>query len=149
MSYLLTQNKDGISAWNLSRQLGVSYNTAWSVKHKLMQVMLERERNQPLSGRIEMDDTYWGGEVRGGKRGWGSTNKTPFIEAIETTEDYQPIRMKMHKVKGFWKEVIKHWSEQQLNKGSYIVSDGLGTFNGLDAAGFEHEAIVTGGGVKV
>jgi Transposase zinc-ribbon domain len=39
-SYLLTQNKGGISGLNLSRQLGVSYNTAWSVKQKLMQVML-------------------------------------------------------------------------------------------------------------
>jgi hypothetical protein len=78
-SYLLTQNKDGISALNLSRQLGVSYNTAWSVKHKLMQVMLERERNQPLSGRVELDDAYWGGARHGGKRGRGSENKTPFV----------------------------------------------------------------------
>ncbi len=37
--YLVTQTKNGISALELRRQLGVSYNTAWSVKHKLMQVM--------------------------------------------------------------------------------------------------------------
>ena len=34
--YLMTQTKDGISALELSRQLSVSYNTAWKVKHKLM-----------------------------------------------------------------------------------------------------------------
>ncbi len=71
-SYLLTQHKNGLSALTLSRQLGVSHHTAWSVKHKLMQVMLERERSQPLSGRVEMDDAYWGGEKQGGKRGRGS-----------------------------------------------------------------------------
>ena len=35
--YLLTQSKNGLSAMALGRQLGVSYNTAWSLKHKLMQ----------------------------------------------------------------------------------------------------------------
>ena len=32
--YLMTQTKNGISALELSRQLAVSYNTAWKVKHK-------------------------------------------------------------------------------------------------------------------
>jgi transposase-like protein len=147
-SYLLTQNKTGISALNLSRQLGVSYNTAWSVKHKLMQVMLERERGRPLPGRIELDDAYWGGERHGGKRGRGSENKTPFVGAVATTEAGQPVRMKLHRVKGFRKKEIKRWSQQQLDKGSHVATDGLGTFKGLEEAGIEHEAIVTGGGPR-
>ena len=48
-----------------------------------------------------MDDAYWGGEKSGVKRGRGSENKTPFVAVVETTEEGQPIRMKMHKVKGF------------------------------------------------
>jgi hypothetical protein len=32
--YLLTQSKNGVPALSLMRQLGVSYNTAWMVKHK-------------------------------------------------------------------------------------------------------------------
>jgi hypothetical protein len=40
--FLMTQSKNGISALELSRQLGVSYNAVWRMKHKLMQVMLER-----------------------------------------------------------------------------------------------------------
>lgn len=147
-SYLLTQNKTGISALNLSRQLGVSYNTAWSVKHKLMQVMLERERNQPLSGRIELDDAYWGGEKHGGKRGRGSENKTPFVAAVATTEAGRPVRMKLHRVKGFRQKEIKRWSQQQIVKSSQVVTDGLGAFKGLDDAGIGHEAIVTGGGLQ-
>ena len=39
--FLLTQSKNGISALELSKQLGISYNAAWRTKHKLMQVMLE------------------------------------------------------------------------------------------------------------
>ena len=65
--YLMTQTKNGISALELSRQLGVSYNTAWSLKHKLMQVMKERDDTRPLGGSVQLDDAYWGGERRGGQ----------------------------------------------------------------------------------
>lgn len=48
--YLLTQSKNGISAMDLARQLGVCYNSAWLMKHKLMQAMLEREQGRKLTG---------------------------------------------------------------------------------------------------
>jgi transposase-like protein len=44
--YLLTQHKNGISVLALWRQLGVSYNTAWLLKHKLMQAMVERDSDR-------------------------------------------------------------------------------------------------------
>ncbi len=49
--YLITQEKNGISALELSRQLGISYNAAWRMKHKLMQAMKERDDETPLSAR--------------------------------------------------------------------------------------------------
>ena len=58
--YLMTQTKNGISALELSRQLAVSYNTAWKVKHKLMQVMKERDDTRSLGGWVQLDDAYWG-----------------------------------------------------------------------------------------
>jgi hypothetical protein len=70
----------------------VNYNTAWTIKHKLMQVMMERERGKTLSGRIEMDDAYLGGE-KAGKRGRGSPNKVPFVAAVETAQDGRPMKI--------------------------------------------------------
>ncbi|MCU7880409.1 MAG: hypothetical protein KZQ66_07145 [Candidatus Thiodiazotropha sp. (ex Lucinoma aequizonata)] len=61
--FLVTQTKNGISALELMRHLGVSYGTAWSIKHKLMQVMKGREDGQLLDGIIQMDDAYWGGRT--------------------------------------------------------------------------------------
>jgi transposase-like protein len=145
-SYLITETKAGISAMNLYQKLGVSYNTALFLKHKLMQAMLEQERKEPLSGRIEADDAYWGGELSNDKRGRGSPNKTPFIAAVETTAEGHPLRIKLHKVKGFRKPVLKQWAKQNLREKSRVVTDGLRGFNGLDEAGFEHQVIVTGGG---
>ena len=67
------------------RHLGVCYKTAWLIKHKLMEVMREREDSRVLDGRVEIDDAYLGGERSGGKGGRGSENKVPFIAAVQTT----------------------------------------------------------------
>ena len=56
--HLITQSKTGLSALELKRQIGVSYNTAWSMKQKIMQVMKERDDSHPLSGVIQLDDVY-------------------------------------------------------------------------------------------
>jgi transposase-like protein len=93
--YHLTQGKSGLSSLDLARRLGVSHYTAWKIQHKLMQVMLERDQDKPLTGeRIEVDDAYIGGERSGGKRGRGSAGKTPFVAAVETTAEGKPVRVK-------------------------------------------------------
>jgi len=59
--HLITQAKSGLSSLERSRQLGISQNSAWLMKHKLMQAMLERDGARPLAGRVQLDDAYWGG----------------------------------------------------------------------------------------
>jgi hypothetical protein len=80
----LTQSKQGISSIELGRRLGVTQTTAWQIKHKLAQVMLERDASKQLTGRIEIDDASAGGERTGGKRGRGAQGNTPFAAAVET-----------------------------------------------------------------
>jgi transposase-like protein len=92
--YHITQTKQGISSIELGRRLGVTQTTAWKVKHKLKQVMLERDASKQLTGRVEIDDAYLGGERSGGKRGRGAAGKTPFVAAVETTPDGKPVRIK-------------------------------------------------------
>ena len=145
--YLLRQNKNGISALSLRRQLGVSYNTAWLLQHKLMQAMVERDQDRRLRGRVQMDDAYWGGERHGGRRGRGSPGKTPFVAAVQCSPEGHPIAMRMDVVSGFRKSVLLAWAERGLVPGSAVVSDGLGCFPAVVAAGCAHTAIPTGGGV--
>ena len=144
--HLITQAKTGISALSLRRQLGISYNTAWSIKHKLMQVMKERDDSQPLSGIIQLDDVYWGGEQRGGKRGRGSPNKTAFVAAVSVNEKGHPMAMAMNVVDGFRSKEIAKWAQRHLCADSVVVSDGLACFAAVSEAGCQHTAIVTGGG---
>ena len=88
-TYLVTQNKNNISALSLKRHLGVSYTTAWRVKHKLLEAMRRRESRRLLEGVVFADDAVLGGE-HAGKPGRGSENKWPFMAAVELDETATP-----------------------------------------------------------
>tara|TARA_B110000046_G_scaffold179924_1_gene209861 strand:- start:105 stop:1046 length:942 start_codon:yes stop_codon:yes gene_type:complete len=140
--YLMTQSKNGISQLELSRQVGVSINTAALIYHKIAQTMLERDNDKPLSGDIEADDAYWGG-VKRGKRGRGSLNKTPFVAAVEK-QDGKPQRIKLSVVEGFTNKSIRHWASRSLEKGSHVRTDGLACFRMIAKAGCTHQALIVG-----
>lgn len=144
--YLITQSKDGISSLNLARTIGISANAALRMKHKLQHVMKKREEDQPLSGFIQIDDSYLGGKSRGGKRGRGASGKTPFVAAVATDEEGHPLQMRFSQVESFSIHEISRWAEKHLAPGSIVVSDGYRCFTGVKNAGCFHQSIITGGG---
>lgn len=81
MWYVVNQ-KNGVSALGLQKALGLgSYQTAWAWLHKLRRAMVRPGRDK-LSGVVEMDETFIGGE-RSGKRGRGAEGKTLVLIAAE------------------------------------------------------------------
>ena len=138
--YLMTHTKNGVSALELS----VSYNTAWQVRHKLMQVMKERDDTRPLGGWVPLDDAYWGRQCRGGKTGRGAPGKTPFVAGVELNREGRPVRMRLSRVGGFRSEQSAAWA--RLEPGTVVVSDGLGGFAAVKRPGGFHHPFVTGGG---
>jgi len=143
--HLLTQAKNNVSALELMRHLGVCYKTAWLMKHKLMEVMRQREDSRVLDGRVEIDDAYLGGERSGGKCGRGSENKVPFIAAVQTTPEGHPLYACFAK-QPFTSEAVAIWAAKSLATSAHVVSDGLWCFRGVKIIGADHEPIVTGSG---
>lgn len=142
--YFLTQTKNNVSALELKRLIGVCYRTAWRVKHKLLQVMGEREESTVLSGRVEVDDAYLGGEHPGGKAGRGSENKVPFVAAVETNDQGHPLRAVFAPVESFSSSEIALWARCWLAPSATVVSDGLACFRAVTEAGCTHEPQIVG-----
>ncbi len=144
--YLVTQSKNAISALSLRRQIGVSYPTAWLVKHKLMDVMAEVEDDRQLDGRIELDDAVLGGE-RPGHRGISGPNKVSFMAAVSTTDDGRPRYVKLTPLPNVSTASVGAWSDRALADTSKVVSDGLPAIRKAMADyRIEHTPIVTGSG---
>ncbi len=142
----ITQSKQGISSIELGRRLGVRQKTAWSIKHKLQQVMLERDARKRLTGRVEIDDAYLGGERTGGKRGRGAAGKTPFVAAVQTTQTGKPVSIKLRRVDGFTGEALTAFAKKSLDPACQVVSDGLSCFNAVKQIRCAHQVIKTGSG---
>lgn len=142
--YFLTQTKNNVSALELMRLVGVCYRTAWRLKHKILEVMAERESIRVLEGRVEVDDAYLGGAHPGGKRGRGSPNKVPFIAAVSTSEQGGPLYAIFSKVKTFGREDVRVWATAHLAAASIVVSDGLDCFSAVKAVGAFHQPSVVG-----
>jgi Zn ribbon nucleic-acid-binding protein len=141
---LLSQAKNNVAALELRRQLGVSYPTAWLMKHKIMESMRQREEGRQLSGRVEMDDAYLGGERSGGKPGRGSENKVPFVVALQTVGGGAPHLLCMAQLP-FRRTAIAEFAAAHLVRPLTVVSDGLDCFRETAQHGV-HKRIVTGGG---
>lgn len=140
--YLLTQTKTGMSALELHRHLGVSYRTAWLVKHKLMAVMFEQERDRRLEGIVQIDDAFLGAERSGGKRGRGSENKGPLIAAVQTTGDGQAICARLDVLPDWKVPTVARWAVKALMPSTHVVSDGLASFVGVKSAACSDEPII-------
>lgn len=141
---LITQAKNGIAALELMRQLQVSYPTAWLIKHKIMEAMRISEVDRQLSGRVEMDDAYLGGQRSGGKTGRGSENKVPFVVAVQTTASGLIDRVCMAQLP-FRRSAIEGFVQAHTARPLTVVSDGLDCFEAASTAGV-HDRVITGGG---
>lgn len=143
--YLITQSKDGMASLNLARALGISYNASLRMKHKLQQAMKERDDNKPLHGLVLMDDAYWGGKKRDGKRGRGASGKMPFVAALAVTPKGHPLYLKLSHLTGFSKKEIHAWATKHLAQGTLVASDGLNCFPAVQEADCDHEPIPMNG----
>jgi transposase-like protein len=73
-TYLICEAKKGISALQIQRTLGIGgYKTAWHLCHRIRHAMMATT-SEPLTGTVEMDETYVGGKSHG-KRGRGAAGK--------------------------------------------------------------------------
>ena len=83
--YLLTSTRHGVAAMELQRQLGVTYKTAWRIADELRKHMANADDHGPLSGHVEIDETYVGGRKKKikGFTGRGAKGKTVVFGMLE------------------------------------------------------------------
>lgn len=79
--FLMSTSKNGVSAKEIQRQLGVTYKCAWRLQRQIRKLM-RPDKPKKLKGIVEIDDIYIGGKHRG-KRGRGAEGKTPLLGFVE------------------------------------------------------------------
>ena len=134
--YLAARDKRGISAVQLSRELEISYSSAWYLLHRLRSAMGQRDKDYILSGVIELDDAYFGAPKSNGKRGRG-TDKTSALTAVSLNEQGHPRFLKIQ-ISKLDTESVSSLAQQIIRPGSEIHSDALGSFRAALREAYVH-----------
>jgi transposase-like protein len=134
--YLMVTSKQGLSAKELQRQLGLgSYETAWSWLHKLRRCMVDPHRT-PLSGVVEVDET-WIGAHKAGIRGRGAKGKTVVACAVEKNGD-RLGRVRLAVIANCSEQKLLEFVKGKLKLESTVQTDGWQGYINLERSGFVH-----------
>lgn len=144
-AYVLSQAKNNVSSLELKRHLGVGYEAAWMLKHKLMEAMWLRERLRTLRGTVQLDEAFLGGKASG-RASLGRKGKVALLAAVATNELGKPTMVCLSKQPATGEDVVV-FTLNSIAQGAKIVSDGAPSFNYVRWQSLAaHEPIVTGSG---
>lgn len=137
--WYVTNQKQGISALGLQRLLGLgSYQTAWTWLHRLRRAMV-RPRRDRLSGTVEVDGTYIGGE-RPGKRGRGAAGKALVFVAVEEAEGGIG-RIRLQRVPDASADSLTAAVKANVEPGSIVRTDDWDGYARLEAGGYRRKIV--------
>lgn len=133
----ITSQKYGANALGLQRVLDLgSYHTAWEWLHRLRRAMVRPGRDR-LSGMVEVDETFIGGE-RPGKRGRGAENKALVVIAVEDKEELGFGRIRLCQVLDASSASLTPFIRDNVEPGSSVRTDGWKGYNHVSQCGYVH-----------
>ena len=132
--FLMASTRCGISAKQLERELGVTYKTAWRMFTQIRKLMTEGVN--PLTGQVEVDETYIGGK-RSGPRGRGAAGKTIVVGLTERKGNAIAKVVSDVKARTLLPMIAKHVT----NGNTTIFTDELGSYNQVAKLGYAHEVV--------
>jgi len=137
--WYVTNQKHGVSALGLQRALGLgSYRTTWTWLHKLRYAMVRPGRDR-LSGMVEVDETYIGGQ-KPGKRGRGAAGKALVLVAAQ--EDRNRIgRIRLRRVFDASAKSLEAAVQKCVEPGTVVRTDGWSGYSQLESLGYAHQVI--------
>lgn len=137
--YLMTATRNGVSAKELQRQLGVTYKCAWRIGHQIRNLMAARDAANnptPLSGHVEIDETYVGGKRKGKGHMGKKDHRTIVMGAVE-----RQGAIKATIVPNVQRKTLLPIVQATVKPGSTISTDELSSYRTLAKYGYEHGTV--------
>lgn len=134
--WLFATQKDGVSALSLQRSLEIgSYQTAWAMLHRLRSVLIRPGRER-LTGRVEVDETFIGGEEPGLRGGRQRGKKVLVGVAVEVHEPKGLGRCRMLVVPDASAASLHPFVAANVEPGAIVITDGWMGYAGIEDLGY-------------
>ncbi|GBU27175.1 hypothetical protein R84B8_00700 [Treponema sp. R8-4-B8] len=133
---IFLNDKKGVSACNLQRELGGSYRTSWRMLHQIRAAMGSDDSSKVFSKIVEVDETYVGGRPRiCASRQWKGTSKVPVIGIIEreTKQVRAQVAILPDKIgRNLLKVFLIPFVKKVTIEGTTVITDDFKGYSALD-----------------
>ena len=141
--WLISNCKNGVSSYEIARDLGITQKSAWFMLHRIRDAMQDTQTGSKLSGEVEVDETFIGGKARNMHRtkrervitGTGGKDKIVVMGILERGGNVRAMVVDNRRKKELQKQVREH-----VEAGTAIFSDELKSYDGL-SADYQHAVI--------
>jgi transposase-like protein len=144
--FFVARHKQGISALQFQKDAGLgSYQTAWSLLHKLRAAMARSEPRE-LFGLVEVDETYVGATREKGLRGGREVGHKTIVAGAVEKRDEGAGALRLRVLEGItFERDLGPFVDQAIDAlRSTVRTDGLASYRPLRAAGFRHQRRIEG-----
>src|SRR5215213_9225627 len=141
--FKMAQTRCGISAKQLERELGVTYKTAWRMFNKIRAMLSDDKGNEPMSGTVEADETYYGGKREGTPRGrpGKDSHKTPVFGVAKRKGEESPGRVYASVVRNTKRKTVMPHIKKKVLPESMVYTDENTVYDTLGKEGYRHDRV--------
>jgi transposase-like protein len=137
--WLFATAKDGIPALSLQQALEIgSYQTAWAMLGRLRSVLVRPGRDR-LTGTVEVDETYIGGEEAGLRGGRAPGKKVLTGIAVEVRQPKGIGRCRMALLTDGSSASLHRFVIGHVEPGTTVITDAWMGYHGLARRGYVHQ----------
>lgn len=137
--WMFASDKGGVSALSLQRALEIgSYQTAWAMMHRLRSVLVRPGRER-LTGTVQVDETFIGGQEPGLRGGRAPGKKVLTGIAVEIRGLRGLGRCRMAPLADASSASLHAFVTDHVEPGATVVTDAWQGYRGLERLGYVHE----------
>ncbi len=133
--WMITNDKNGISSYEVHRGLGVTQTTAWFMLHRIRLAAIQTETFERVAGQVEADETFIGGEARNRHEwvrdekitGTGGKDKTMVVGVLERGGKVR-VSVRTSRKKKAGQALVR----QNVQPGAGVFTDALKSYEGRD-----------------
>jgi transposase-like protein len=147
--WLIANCKNGISSYELARDIGITQKSAWFMLHRIryaMQTGSISKMGGPESGPVEVDECFIGGTPKfmHAKRrmslGYGIGGRTAKVPVMGML-DRDARRVRAQVVPNVKRETLQNAILKEIETGSTIYTDNASTFDTLESKQYVHDTV--------
>ena len=123
----------GVTARTAADLLGINRKSAAYFYHRLRQIIaVEMEKASPITGSVEVDESYFGG-YRKGKHGRGAAGKVPVFGLLK-----RGGRVCTVMIPNVQQTTLMSIIREKIVPDSVVYTDAYAAYNALDVSEFHH-----------